>query len=148
MDFVDTSYLAAVTLAGCGARALVRGLPDNWRMRLGASLPDQRPGWIWVQAVSVGELMLAEGILGRLLAAGHRVHVTTGTAAGLKLLEQRLPGWDRGPGASPGAPFPWTMPPGWHPSCAIRPGPSSPWKRRSGPTCCGSSRPGGFPPAS
>ena len=106
MDFVDTSYLAAVSLAGCGARALVRGLPDNWRMRLRASLPDQRPSWIWVQAVSVGELMLAEGILGRLLAAGHRIHVTTGTAAGLKLLEQRLPGWDRGTGRITGGPFP------------------------------------------
>ena len=82
MDFVDASYLAAVTLAGCCARALVRGVPDNWRMRLEASAPDQRPGWIWVQAVSVGELMLAEGILARLLAAGHRIHVTTGTAAG------------------------------------------------------------------
>jgi len=106
MDFVDASYLAAVTLAGCCARALVRGLPDNWRMRLQASAPDQRPGWIWVQAVSVGELMLAEGILGRLLAAGHRVHVTTGTAAGMKLLEQRLPGWDKGTGRITGGAFP------------------------------------------
>jgi 3-deoxy-D-manno-octulosonic-acid transferase len=106
MDFVDTSYLAGVSLAGCFARALARGLPDNWRLRLGATVPDQRPGWIWVQAVSVGELMLAEGILGRLLAAGHRIHVTTGTAAGLKLLEQRLPGWDRGTGRITGGAFP------------------------------------------
>lgn len=115
MDFVDTSYLAAVSLAGCCARALARGLPDSWRLRLGAGLPEQRPGWIWVQAVSVGELMLAEGILGRLLAAGHRVHVTTGTAAGLKLLEQRLPGWDPGAGRITGGPFPLDDPPGLAP---------------------------------
>jgi 3-deoxy-D-manno-octulosonic-acid transferase len=106
MDFVDGSYLAAVSLAGCCARALARGLPDNWRLRLGAGLPEQRPGWIWVQAVSVGELMLAEGILGRLLAEGHRIHVTTGTSAGLKLLEQRLPGWDLGTGRITGGAFP------------------------------------------
>lgn len=106
MDFVDGSYLAAVSVVGCCARALARGLPDNWRLRLGAGLPEQRPGWIWVQAVSVGELMLAEGILGRLLAAGHRIHVTTGTAAGLKLLEQRLPGWERNTGRITGGAFP------------------------------------------
>jgi 3-deoxy-D-manno-octulosonic-acid transferase len=69
-------------------------------------VPERGPGWIWVQAVSVGELMLAEGILGRLREAGHRVHVTTGTAAGLKLLEQRLPGWDRGTGRITGGAFP------------------------------------------
>jgi len=115
MDFVDASYLAAVSLAGCCARALARGLPDGWRLRLDAGLPEQRPGWIWVQAVSVGELMLAEGILGRLLAAGHRVHVTTGTAAGLKLLEQRLPGWDKGAGRITGGPFPLDDPRGLEP---------------------------------
>jgi 3-deoxy-D-manno-octulosonic-acid transferase len=106
MDFVDGSYLAVVSVVGCCARALARGLPDNWRLRLDAGLPEQRPGWIWVQAVSVGELMLAEGILGRLREAGHRIHVTTGTAAGLKLLEQRLPGWDRDTGRITGGAFP------------------------------------------
>ena len=62
MDFVDASYLTAVTLAGCCARATVRGMPENWRLRLEASLPGQRPGWIWVQAVSVGVLMLADSV--------------------------------------------------------------------------------------
>jgi 3-deoxy-D-manno-octulosonic-acid transferase len=112
MDFVDISYLVAVTLAGGCARALARGLPDNWRLRLQASLPEQQPGWIWVHAVSVGELMLAEGILGRLLAAGHRIHVTTGTAAGLELLNRRLPGWDRGTGRITGGAFPLDDPRG------------------------------------
>jgi 3-deoxy-D-manno-octulosonic-acid transferase len=112
MDFVDASYLAAVTAVGCCARALVRGLPEGWRLRLCASVPELGPGWIWVQAVSVGELMLAEGILGRLRAAGHRVHVTTGTAAGLKLLEQRLPGWDKGTGRITGGAFPLDDPAG------------------------------------
>jgi 3-deoxy-D-manno-octulosonic-acid transferase len=115
MDFVDASYSAAISLAGRCARALVRGLPDNWRLRLEAAPPELRPGWIWLQAVSVGELMLAEGILGRLLAAGHRIHVTTGTAAGLKLLEQRLPGWDRGAGRITGGAFPLDDGPGLEP---------------------------------
>ena len=112
MDFVDTSYLGAVTLAGCFARATVRGLPENWRLRLEASMPLLRPGWIWVQAVSVGELMLAEGILGRLRNAGYRVHVTTGTAAGLDLLYQRLPGWNQGTGRITGGAFPLDDPRG------------------------------------
>jgi 3-deoxy-D-manno-octulosonic-acid transferase len=122
MDFVDTSYLSAIALAGCCARALVRGLPDNWRLRLQATVAQPRPGWIWVQAVSVGELMLAEGILGRLLAAGHRIHVTTGTAAGLKLLEQRLPGWDRGTGRITGGAFPLDDPRGLAPFLRQPPG--------------------------
>ena len=112
MDFVDGSYLVAVSLAGAVARALVRGLPGNWRLRLEARAPDLRPGWIWVQAVSVGELMLAEGLLGRLLAAGFRIHVTTGTIAGLALLEQRRPGWDRGTGRITGGGFPLDDPRG------------------------------------
>lgn len=115
MDFVDGSYLAAVTMAGCIARAVVRGLPDTWRLRLAARPPELRPGWIWVQAVSVGELMLAEGLVGRMLAAGHRVHVTTGTAAGLELLERRLPGWDKGTGRITGGPFPLDDPRGLSP---------------------------------
>ena len=112
MDFMDASYLTVITLAGCLTRPLARGLPDNWRLRLQASVPDLRPGWIWVQAVSVGELMLAEGILGRLLDAGHRVHVTTGTAAGLELLVKRLPGWNRGTGRITGGSFPLDDPQG------------------------------------
>jgi len=115
MDFVDGSYLAAVSLAGAVARALVRGLPGNWRLRLRARGPEQPPGWIWVQAVSVGELMLADGLLGRLLAAGFRVHVTTGTTAGLALLEQRRPGWDRGTGRITGGGFPLDDPRGLAP---------------------------------
>jgi 3-deoxy-D-manno-octulosonic-acid transferase len=122
MDFVDASYLAAVSLAGATARALVRGLPANWRLRLLAEPPERAAGcsaaghggsgWIWLQAVSVGELMLAEGLLGRLREAGWRVHVTTGTAAGLELLERRLPGWDRGCGRITGGAFPLDDPRG------------------------------------
>ena len=107
MDFVDSAYLAAVTLAGTVARALVRGLPPNWRLRLEAEGPSAlAPGWLWVHVVSVGELLLAEGILGRLGAAGYRVHVTTGTQAGLDLLHRRLPGWDQGRGLITGGAFP------------------------------------------
>ena len=107
MDFVDSAYLVAVTLAGTLARGLARGLPPNWRQRLEAQAPaGLAPGWLWVHAVSVGELLLAEGILGRLREAGHRIHVTTGTAAGLELLNRRLPGWDQGTGLVTGGAFP------------------------------------------
>jgi 3-deoxy-D-manno-octulosonic-acid transferase len=113
MDFVDGSYLAAVTLAGAVARALVRGLPPNWRLRLEATAPEGlRPGWLWVHAVSVGELLLAEGILARLRDEGYRLHVTTGTAAGLDLMARRLPGWGQGTGRVSGGAFPLDDPEG------------------------------------
>ena len=113
MDFVDGSYLAAVTLAGAGARALLRGLPDNWQLRLRAQAPEGlKPGWLWVHAVSVGELLLAEGILGQLREAGYRLHVTTGTVAGMSLLTRRLPDWDRGSGQVSGGAFPLDDPQG------------------------------------
>ena len=107
MDWVDTSYLGAVALAGAFARAVVRGLPPDWRQRLEAAAPEDLPaGWLWVHAVSVGELLLAEGILGALRDRGHALHVTTGTSAGLALLRQRLPGWDQGTGRVTGGAFP------------------------------------------
>lgn len=123
MDWVDSSYLVAVSLAGAAARALVRSLPPDWRLRLEAEPPPGlEPGWIWVHAVSVGELLLAEGLLGRLRAAGHRIHVTTGTANGLALLERRLPGWDQGTGRITGGPFPLDDPRGLAPFLAVAPG--------------------------
>ena len=113
MDFVDGSYLVAVTLVGAAARAMGRGLPPNWRLRLEAAAPAElEPGWLWVHAVSVGELLLAEGILGRLRAAGYRIHVTTGTVAGLELLGKRLADWDQGSGRVSGGAFPLDDPRG------------------------------------
>ena len=107
MDFVDAGYLGVATVAGTVARSLVRGLPDNWRLRLEAEAPaGLAPGWLWLHAVSVGELMLAEGIVARLRDQGHRLHLTTGTVAGLELLQRRLPGWDGGRGQVTGGAFP------------------------------------------
>ena len=108
MDFTHASYAALVNLAGGVARGLRRGLPDGWRLRLEAAPPADLAsgGWIWVHAVSVGELLLAEGLLGRLLGAGHRVHLTTGTLAGAALLKERLPRWDGGRGLLSGGAFP------------------------------------------
>ena len=106
VDFIDISYLVVVSIVGGLARSLVGRLPYNWRLRLEARGPVFKPGWIWVQAVSVGEIILAEGILGRLLDAGYRVHITTGTAAGLDLLEKRLPEWSRGGKLITGGGFP------------------------------------------
>ncbi len=107
MNALDLSYRLAVSLAGAAARACARGLPKGWRIRLEAQAPELPRGrWIWLHAVSVGELVLADGLIGRLRGAGHRVHVTTGTLAGLDLLERRLPDWDAGSGQLSGGAFP------------------------------------------
>ena len=108
MDFTHASYAALVNLAGGSARGLRRALPDGWRLRLEAAPPEDLPAgeWTWLHAVSVGELLLAEGLLARLLATGHRVHLTTGTTAGMALLSERLPRWDGGTGLLSGGAFP------------------------------------------
>lgn len=116
MDTLDLSYRLASSLAGAVARACVRGLPAAWAQRLRADAPDLPAGrWVWLHAVSVGELLLADGLVGRLLAAGHRVHLSTGTPAGLGLLEQRLPRWDQGRGLITGGAFPLDDPAGLEP---------------------------------
>jgi 3-deoxy-D-manno-octulosonic-acid transferase len=114
MDILDASCLTASALAGALGRGVARGLPAAVRARLGAEAPpDLAPGWVWLHAASVGELLLCPGILGKLREGGRRVHITTGTAAGLELLASRLPSWGgRGPapdsrGASGSAPASW-----------------------------------------
>ncbi len=122
MDTLDLSYLAAVSLAGAGARACVRGVAEGWRVRLEATVPDlPAGGWIWLHAVSVGELLLGDGLLGRLRDLGHRIHVTTGTPAGLALLAKRLPAWDAGTGRVSGGAFPLDDPAGLAPFLAHPP---------------------------
>jgi 3-deoxy-D-manno-octulosonic-acid transferase len=107
MDWIDLSYLAGVSLAGAGARALRRGLPAGWRLRLEAAPPeDLPPGWIWLHAVSMGELILADGLIGWFRDQGFRIHVTTGTPAGMELMAKRLGGWDRDTGRVSGGAFP------------------------------------------
>ena len=106
MNFADISYLAIVSMVGFVARSLVSILPYNWQLRLEAKGPSFTSDWIWVQAVSVGELILAEGIVRRLLDAGYRVHVTTGTSAGFALLAKRLPEWANGDRLVTGGGFP------------------------------------------
>ena len=113
MDTLDLSYRATVSLAGALARACVRGLPEGWRVRLQADVPELPAGrWIWLHAVSVGELLLADGLVGRLREAGHPVHLSTGTPAGLELLGRRLPDWDAGTGQITGGTFPLDDPAG------------------------------------
>lgn len=122
MDSLDLSYRLAVSLAGAAARACSRGLPEAWRLRLEATVPElPAGGWVWLHAVSVGELLLADGLLGRLREAGQRVHLSTGTPAGLALLEQRLPGWDAGTGRLSGGAFPLDDPCGLEPFLARPP---------------------------
>ncbi len=113
MDTLDLSYRLTVSLVGAAARACARGLPEGWRVRLGAEAPEfGEHGWIWLHAVSVGELLLADGLIWRLRAAGLRVHVTTGTPAGLDLLGRRLSAWDAGTEQISGGAFPLDDPAG------------------------------------
>jgi 3-deoxy-D-manno-octulosonic-acid transferase len=122
MDLPDLSYLAAVALAGAAARSMARGLPGGLRVRLEAGAPDLPPGgWIWVHAVSVGELLLADGLVARLRDQGHRLHLTPGTPAGLDLLARRLPAWDGGTGRVSGGAFPLDDPAGLEPFLARPP---------------------------
>ena len=122
MDALDLSYLAAVSLAGAGARACVRGVTESWRVRLEATVPElPAGGWIWLHAVSVGELLLGDGLLSRLRELGHRIHITTGTPAGLDLLGKRLPAWDAGSGRVSGGAFPLDDPAGLEPFLAHPP---------------------------
>lgn len=123
MDALDLSYRVAVSLVGAVARACSRGLPGGWRLRLEAEAPDLPAGrWIWLHAVSVGELLLADGLVARLREAGHRVHLSTGTPAGLELLAKRLPGWDAGTGRITGGAFPLDDPAGLEPFLRRAPG--------------------------
>ncbi|HJW32390.1 MAG TPA: glycosyltransferase N-terminal domain-containing protein [Holophagaceae bacterium] len=109
MDFMDATYLGLSAVAGGAARGLLSGLPPGWRMRLEAEPAEDLPigRWIWVHAVSVGELLVAEGLIGRLRDRGHRLHLTTGTAAGLELMARRLPILDGGTGLLSGGAFPF-----------------------------------------
>ena len=116
MRWQDLTYLGTVALAGGAARAARRGLPEGWRIRLEARPPEDLPaGWIWLHAVSVGELILAEGILGWLRERGHRIHVTTGTPAGLALLGKRMASWNRDGAQVTGGAFPLDDPAGLRP---------------------------------
>ncbi len=123
MKGLDLLYLAAVGLTGAVARGVLKGLGPDVRLRLEAAPPeDLPPGWLWVHAVSVGELLLAEGLVGRLAERGHRVHLTTGTVAGLALLAGRLPDWDGGRGLLSGGAFPLDDPRGLRPFLRVPPG--------------------------
>jgi len=123
MRWQDLTYLGTVTLAGGAARAVRRGLPEGWRIRLEARPPEELPaGWIWLHAVSVGELILAEGILGWLREQGRRIHVTTGTPAGLALLRKRLASWNQGGTLVTGGAFPLDDPAGLRPFLDPPPG--------------------------
>jgi len=123
VDTLDFSYRLTASLVGAIARACAKGLPAGWRVRLEAEAPELvASDWIWLHAVSVGELLLADGLIGRLRAAGQRVHVSTGTPAGLDLLARRLPAWDAGTGLISGGAFPLDDPAGLEPFLRQAPG--------------------------
>ena len=121
MDLLDFSYWATVSMVGAVARASAKGLPEGFRIRLEADAPDLPAGrWVWLHAVSVGELLLADGLVGRLRDAGHRLHLSTGTPAGVELMARRLPAWDKGTGRVSGGAFPLDDPAGLE-SFLVRP---------------------------
>ncbi len=124
MDFLDATYLGLSAVAGGVARGLQGGLPPAWRMRLEAEPAEDLPPdrWIWIHAVSVGELLVAEGVVGRLRDRGLRLHLTTGTTAGRELLERRLPVLDAGTGLLSGGVFPFDDLEGLRAWRAARPG--------------------------
>ena len=122
MHLAELTHLGTVGLAGAVARSMARGLPDAVRLRLEARPAEGlMPGWIWLHAVSVGELLLAQGLIGLLRDEGHAIHVTTGTRAGMSLLATRLPGWDGGTGRVTGGAFPLDDPEGLAPFLARYP---------------------------
>lgn len=107
MNSLDLAYFVVANLAGALGRAVLPSLPEPFRQRLEARPPEfLEPGWVWVHAVSVGEILLAAGLLEKCLLQGERVHVTTGTPSGLELLCRRVPEWDRGRGLLTGGAFP------------------------------------------
>jgi len=113
VDFLSGLYLAAVSIAGPLGRIFSWCLPKSFRVRLLAKTPDMRgPNWIWLQAASIGELLLAVGLLEKLREANLRVHITTGTKAGMELLKKRLSAWDGGRGLFTGGSFPLDDPRG------------------------------------
>ncbi len=123
MDLFDASYLGVSALAGAVGRSLRRGTPPGWRLRLEAEPPEGlAPGWIWLHAVSAGEILLAEGLAGRLAEAGHRVHATTGTPAGIDLLGRKVAAWNGAGGRFSGGAFPFDDPEGLGPFLRTRPG--------------------------
>ena len=47
-------------------------------------------GWVWVHAVSVGEVIAASGVVAGLREAGFRVAISTTTEAGQELAKRRF----------------------------------------------------------
>jgi 3-deoxy-D-manno-octulosonic-acid transferase len=56
--------------------------PHKWRQHLTLTLPERRPGCLWVHACSMGEVNSVAPLIERLLAAGHAVHLTVVTRTG------------------------------------------------------------------
>jgi len=107
MGFLDGIYLTGISIAASIGRSMAKGLTGSARVRLEAQAPlSLKPGWIWLHAVSVGELVLATGLLNRLREAGHQIHITTGTQNGFELMKKRLPAWENGSGRVTGGGFP------------------------------------------
>ncbi len=64
--------------------------PAKWRQHFTLSLPDARPGCIWVHACSVGEVGSVVPLIRALLDMGHDIHLTVVTATGFAHADRKL----------------------------------------------------------
>jgi len=107
MDILDGVYLSGMNVVASIGRAFAKGLSGSARVRLEAETPlSLKSGWVWLHAVSVGELVLATGLTNKLREAGYQIHITTGTQTGFELMKNRLSSWDNGTGRVTGGGFP------------------------------------------
>lgn len=81
------------------------GYRENFAQRFGAHpvLPAKRPGAkrIWLQAVSVGEMLAIQPLLAALQREGHEIYLTTTTSTGYKLAVDHSIGFTVGIGYFP-----------------------------------------------
>ena len=64
--------------------------PVKWQQHLTLSLPEARPGCIWLHACSVGEVGSVVPLIRTLLGMGHDIHLTVVTATGFAHADRKL----------------------------------------------------------
>ena len=92
MNFFQSVYRLLSHLVGAVTGVFSFCLTKPFAERRKASPPQHLPPhqWIWIQAVSLGELLLVPPLVKRMLEKNVHIHITTSTAAGRDLLETLL----------------------------------------------------------
>ncbi len=79
----DAPVVDATPVSCCNARMESTAVhTPKWRQQLALSLPDRRPGCLWVHACSMGEVNSVAPLIESLIANGHAVHLTVVTRTG------------------------------------------------------------------